>query len=413
MDAERLVAAVERFFLDIIGSVLPGAFLLIGLWVAFRPAAIGPLALRPPDTTADWLLFLGASYVLGHAIVSVGERYVRPAAVKLAKWLRRIPIVRLLAPSGLMNEDAMWEAIARRETTKRFLDYVAQGTSRHMPAEEVRNWRNTAMTMSRPEDRATAVRLRFQAQLNLGIATVLWVVPLVLLVTTVVGAIRSDGMAEVGFATARGLLFLVFGVLLSLLFLERDARFLLSSLRLPFDTGLGALQQTPRHVSTPPTEGLPTARTASLPASASMTGQAPDRETSSRRLAVYLAGGLHSGWQERVRAEIPGADYLDPRTHRLRDPSAYTAWDLDALRRSDVVFAYLEDSNPGGYALALEIGFARALDKHVILVNAQVPAQSGDATRLAMIQATVDVNTTSFEEGLQYLGLYVEARRRA
>ena len=80
--------------------------------------------------------------------------------------------------------------------------------------------------------------------------------------------------------------------------------------------------------------------------------------TGARPLRVYLAGGFQSGWQDTVMQAVPSLDYLDPRSHGLKSKTEYTAWDLEAVRRSDCVFAYLEATNPGGYALALEVGFA-------------------------------------------------------
>jgi nucleoside 2-deoxyribosyltransferase len=84
---------------------------------------------------------------------------------------------------------------------------------------------------------------------------------------------------------------------------------------------------------------------------------------------VYLAGGMRSGWQETVMAACPGVEWLDPRTHGLRDPKEYTAWDLQAVRDADVVFAYLEKSNPYGFNLAFEVGYAHALGKPIIFVD--------------------------------------------
>jgi len=84
---------------------------------------------------------------------------------------------------------------------------------------------------------------------------------------------------------------------------------------------------------------------------------------------IYLAGGFRSGWQLKVIEMLPEFDFLDPSAHKIQDPALYTKWDLDAIRKSDVILAYMESSNPAGYALSLEIGFAHALGKEVILVD--------------------------------------------
>lgn len=87
------------------------------------------------------------------------------------------------------------------------------------------------------------------------------------------------------------------------------------------------------------------------------------------RRVVYLAGGFKSGWQARVIEKLPGFDFLNPSQHNIQDPAEYTRWDLNAVRSCDIVLGYMESTNPGGYSLALEIGFARALGKSVLLVD--------------------------------------------
>jgi len=83
---------------------------------------------------------------------------------------------------------------------------------------------------------------------------------------------------------------------------------------------------------------------------------------------VYLAGGFYSNWQELVKKYAPGPTYLDPSATGLKNPAEYTKWDRTAIEISDIVFAYIEPDNPGGYALGYELGYADALRKDIILV---------------------------------------------
>jgi nucleoside 2-deoxyribosyltransferase len=87
------------------------------------------------------------------------------------------------------------------------------------------------------------------------------------------------------------------------------------------------------------------------------------------RKVIYLAGGFKSRWQTKVMKQLPGYEFLDPSQHNIQDAAEYTRWDLDAIRASDIVLGYMESTNPGGYSLALEIGFAHALGKKVVLVD--------------------------------------------
>jgi nucleoside 2-deoxyribosyltransferase len=91
---------------------------------------------------------------------------------------------------------------------------------------------------------------------------------------------------------------------------------------------------------------------------------------------IYLAGGFKSGWQDKIISLLPDTiEVYDPRSHKLSKPADYTKWDLDAIKQSDVVIAYMEKNNPGGYALALEIGYAKALGKSIFLIDEHDDAQ--------------------------------------
>ncbi len=85
---------------------------------------------------------------------------------------------------------------------------------------------------------------------------------------------------------------------------------------------------------------------------------------------IYLAGGFRTNWQAQVVVRLEGSyELLDPSAHNIQDPAEYTRWDLEGVRQSDIVLANMEASNPGGYSLALEVGFAKALGKRIFLVD--------------------------------------------
>lgn len=85
---------------------------------------------------------------------------------------------------------------------------------------------------------------------------------------------------------------------------------------------------------------------------------------------VYLAGGFKSNWQERVTSQLrDNFSFFNPRDHGLDDHDHYSAWDIHFIRNCDIVFAYMEHSNPSGYGLAFEVGLAHGLNKTIILVD--------------------------------------------
>lgn len=87
------------------------------------------------------------------------------------------------------------------------------------------------------------------------------------------------------------------------------------------------------------------------------------------RKKIYLAGGFKSEWQTEVHKSLTRFDILDPSKHNIKEPKLFTEWDLAAIRECDIVLANMESTNPGGYALALEVGYAKALNKKIIFVD--------------------------------------------
>lgn len=118
---------------------------------------------------------------------------------------------------------------------------------------------------------------------------------------------------------------------------------------------------------------------------------------------IYLAGGFRSGWQKIVKSRLPSFEFLDPSSHDIDDPLEYTNWDLDAIRRSEIILANMEASNPGGYALALEIGFSKALGKTIYFVDQiEDPLMSH---YFEMIRHCSDHVFNSLDEAITYISL--------
>ncbi len=115
---------------------------------------------------------------------------------------------------------------------------------------------------------------------------------------------------------------------------------------------------------------------------------------------VYLAGGMRSKWQDVVKKAHLDAIYLDPRDHGPMPEKAYTDWDVTAIRRADIVFAYLEKDNPGGQGLALEIGVASALGKYVIFVEEPGHPQT---RYFGMCRQVADVTVETLDLGIKML----------
>jgi hypothetical protein len=80
---------------------------------------------------------------------------------------------------------------------------------------------------------------------------------------------------------------------------------------------------------------------------------------------------MHSDWRERVkeRFAVTEVEFLDPCEHGLSDPRDYTLWDMEAIFDSDIVFAYLDNTNPSGLGMAAEIGYGIGIKREVVFVD--------------------------------------------
>jgi len=115
---------------------------------------------------------------------------------------------------------------------------------------------------------------------------------------------------------------------------------------------------------------------------------------------IYLAGGMKSGWQDVVKKALPGISFIDPRDHPFTTEAEYTSWDLSMLDKSDIVFAFLEKSNPGGQGLCVEVGFA--CKKGIPVVFVEEPGRP-DHRYLGMVRAISSYNSDSLEKGIEHL----------
>ncbi len=123
---------------------------------------------------------------------------------------------------------------------------------------------------------------------------------------------------------------------------------------------------------------------------------------------VYLAGGLISQWQEKIISELNGQfSFFNPAQHAIENGEEYTAWDLHYVRRADIIFAYMEASNPSGIGLSVEVGFARALGKTVILVDERSANDLAFAHRFHIVRETASITLNTLSDGLRVLQSFV------
>lgn len=81
----------------------------------------------------------------------------------------------------------------------------------------------------------------------------------------------------------------------------------------------------------------------------------------------------------------------------FKERKLYVSWDVIAIRQCDVVFAFMEESNPGGQGLAAEIGYAKALGKTVVFVCTH-PSKYWD-----FVKQLADANFDNLTDGIAFL----------
>ncbi len=124
----------------------------------------------------------------------------------------------------------------------------------------------------------------------------------------------------------------------------------------------------------------------------------PVYEQASKR--VYLAGGMHSQWRKVITKHLTGGlsffSFIDPMYSKMKAPDQYTFWDLRSIEQCDILVGFMDKTNPSGYGLNLEIGYAKALGKTIILVIPADFTNTDERSRyfeMARVCADVIVNT--------------------
>lgn len=121
---------------------------------------------------------------------------------------------------------------------------------------------------------------------------------------------------------------------------------------------------------------------------------------------VYLAGGMNeSNWQQKVIDQIGKHNFVfyNPREHSLTNSTEYTFWDLFYVKQSDILFAYMQEDNPSGIGLTLEIGYARAMDKSIILVDERSAIDDAFANRFKIVRESSTIVFDNLNDGIEFL----------
>ena len=124
---------------------------------------------------------------------------------------------------------------------------------------------------------------------------------------------------------------------------------------------------------------------------------------------VYLAGGFRSDWANKVKECSNNIDWINPKDKEFNgservvmNVNEYGKWDLHFIKQSDILFIYIERTNPSCIGLSCEGGFAKGLGKTVITVLEPKHETIKD-NYLSFITQVSDVIFEDLGEGIDYL----------
>lgn len=122
------------------------------------------------------------------------------------------------------------------------------------------------------------------------------------------------------------------------------------------------------------------------------------------KLKVFLSGGFKSNWQSKIIDECKD-DFIffNPKEHNIKESQLYTTWDIHFVKECDIMFAYMEETNPSGYGLTFELGVAYALNKTIILIDEKSDKDKVFDKYFQMIQNSANVMFDSLDEGVKFL----------
>lgn len=131
-------------------------------------------------------------------------------------------------------------------------------------------------------------------------------------------------------------------------------------------------------------------------------------EEKNYKTKVFLSGGFKSNWQSKV-IEALGDKFIffNPREHGLEHSDFYTTWDIHFVRNCDILFAYMEATNPSGFGLSFELGVAYALNKTIVLIDEKSKTDMQFERYFKIMHKPSGVVLSSLDEGIEYLKKFV------
>lgn len=122
---------------------------------------------------------------------------------------------------------------------------------------------------------------------------------------------------------------------------------------------------------------------------------------------VYLAGGFKSEWHNNLIC-INGFTFYNPSNKengKILSLAEYVSWDTHYIRKCDILFVYIENTNPSCIGLSAEIGYASALGKTIITIIEPNNPNFKDRY-FDFLRGLSSVVYDNLEQGIDYLKNY-------
>lgn len=240
MKPDNFIEALSKFFLDIIGTIIPGIILILGFWIILDKPNLGiSMSLLSLKDTSSWALFIVAGYVLGYGVTSISEVIILPATDCI---ISNIPVHRFVG--AMVSRKEITEKIVKRtdyisvvRKAKEVLELDISGE------EDFKLWRNMALAITQ-ESNSLVYRFTSISLLNLGVATDFIILALFWCFSALMKYIGVFSIViPINFPI------LVILIIFAFLFLERYYLFYRRSMQIPFSLSLIKLQEIRRAVS--------------------------------------------------------------------------------------------------------------------------------------------------------------------
>jgi hypothetical protein len=240
MKPDNFIEALSKFFLDIIGTIIPGIALILGFWIILDKPNLGiSISFLSLNDISSWALLIIAGYVLGYGVTSFSEVIILP----VLEWIiSNIPLHRLV--KSMIPRKQLIEEIHERTDFKSMVSKAKEILELDpIKEEDFKFWRNMALAITQ-ENNSLVYRFTSISLLNLGVATdfiilaFFWCVFAFMKHINVVSIVIPINFSIIGI-----LIFFAF------FFLERYYQFNRRAMQIPFSLALIKLQEFKRDAS--------------------------------------------------------------------------------------------------------------------------------------------------------------------